>query len=175
VSQRERLPVDPGALAAYTERVRSGRCFICRLVAGEPGYDYEQLVFDDGEHVAFLNGYPPMYGYVLVSPRRHVEHAFRDLSEGEYLRLQAAVYRVARAVEAVVPAERTYVLSLGSQQGNAHLHWHIAPLPPATPYEQQQFTALMAEHGLIAWSVAQAEELAGRIRGALAAMPDLGT
>lgn len=40
------------------------------------------------------------------------------------------VYRVARAVEQVVPSERTYVLSLGSQQGNAHVHWHIAPLPP---------------------------------------------
>jgi hypothetical protein len=34
----------------------------------------------------------------------------------------ALVYRVASAVETVVPTERTYLLSLGSQQGNAHLH-----------------------------------------------------
>ncbi|MBX6749461.1 MAG: hypothetical protein IRY85_07255 [Micromonosporaceae bacterium] len=69
-----------------------------------------------------------------------------DLSLDEYLRLQAVVYRVARAVEQVVPSERTYVLSLGSQQGNPHVHWHIAPLPPGLPYERQQFHALMAGH-----------------------------
>jgi diadenosine tetraphosphate (Ap4A) HIT family hydrolase len=124
-------------------------------------------VFDDGDHVAFLNRYPTVYGYVLVSPRRHVEHVVRDLSEEEYLRLQAVVYRVARAVEAVVASERTYVLSLGSQQGNAHIHWHVAPLPPGTPYEWQQFHALMAEHGVLALSTEQFEQLADRIRSAL--------
>jgi diadenosine tetraphosphate (Ap4A) HIT family hydrolase len=125
------------------------------------------VVFDDGEHIAFLNRYPTLYGYVLVSPRRHVEHVVRDLSAEEYLRLQAVVYRVARAVEAVVASERTYVLSLGSRQGNAHVHWHIAPLPPGTPYERQQFHALMAEHGVLALSREQAGELAARIRSAL--------
>jgi diadenosine tetraphosphate (Ap4A) HIT family hydrolase len=159
----ERVPMD---LDAYARRARSGRCFICALVAGGPE-DAHALVFDDGDHVAFLNRYPTVYGYVLVSPRRHVEHVVRDLSEEEYLRLQAVVYRVARAVEAVVASERTYVLSLGSQQGNAHIHWHVAPLPPGTPYEWQQFHALMAEHGVLALSTEQFEQLADRIRSAL--------
>ncbi|NUS03574.1 MAG: HIT family protein, partial [Nonomuraea sp.] len=43
-----------------------------------------------------------------------------------------------------------------------------APLPPGTPYREQQYHALMAENGLIEWSQAQAEELAARIRQALA-------
>ena len=158
-----RGPLD---LEAYVRRVRSGRCFICALVAGG-AEDAHEVVFDDGEHIAFLNRFPTLYGYVLVSPRRHVEHIFRDLSGEDYLRLQAVVYRLARAVEAVVPSERTYVLSLGSQQGNAHVHWHIAPLPPGTPYERQQFHALMAEHGVLALSTEQSEELAARIRSAL--------
>ena len=38
------------------------------------------------------------------------------------------VRRVAGAVAAVIPVERMYSLSLGSQQGNAHLHWHVAQL-----------------------------------------------
>ena len=42
-----------------------------------------------------------------------------------------------------------YLLSLGSHQGNAHVHWHVAPLPPDTPYERQQFAALMAENGVL--------------------------
>lgn len=160
----QHVPMD---LAAYVRRVRSGPCFICALVAGRPE-DAHEVVFDDGEHIAFLSRYPTVYGYVLVSPRRHVEHLVRDLSESEYLRLQAVVYRIARAVEAVVPSERTYVLSLGSQQGNAHVHWHVAPLPPGTPYEQQQLHALMAERGVLGLSTEQSAELAARIRSALA-------
>jgi len=163
----ERVPVDPATQAEYIRKVRTGPCFICGLIAGEPGYEHEQIVFDNGEHVAFLSRYPTVYGYLLVSPRRHIEHVVRDLTADEYLRMQAVVYRVARAVEAVVEPERTYVLSLGSQQGNAHVHWHIAGLPPGTPYEQQQFYALMGEHGVISWSTRQAEELAARIRAAL--------
>src|SRR4029079_14408056 len=112
---------------------------------------------------------PTVYGWVLVSPRRHVEHNARDLTEEQYLRLQTAGYRVARLIEAVVPSERTYLLSLGSQQANTHVHWHVVPLPPGTPYEEQQFYALRAENGLIPWSVEQAAELAGRLRDALAA------
>jgi diadenosine tetraphosphate (Ap4A) HIT family hydrolase len=163
----ERIPLDPAFREAYAKRVRSGPCFVCALIAGEPGYEHEQSVYDDGEHIAFLNRYPTVYGYVLVSPRRHIEHVVRDMSSDDYLRMQAVVYRVARAVEAVVESERTYVLSLGSQQGNAHVHWHIAPLPPGTPYERQQFHALMAEHGVIPWSEEQADELALRLRAAL--------
>jgi len=37
-----------------------------------------------------------------------------------------------------VPTERLYVLSLGSRQGNPHVHWHLVPLPPGVPYADQQ-------------------------------------
>jgi diadenosine tetraphosphate (Ap4A) HIT family hydrolase len=79
----------------------------------------------------------------------------------------AVVHRVARAVEAVVPSERTYLLSLGSQQANAHVHWHVAPLPPGAPFERQQFHALMLENGVIPWSAEQAAELGAKLRSAL--------
>jgi diadenosine tetraphosphate (Ap4A) HIT family hydrolase len=78
--------------------------------------------------------------------------------------LLAVVHQVARAVEQVVPSERTYLLSLGSQQANAHVHWHIAPLPPGTPFKRQQFHALTMDNGVIPWSAAQAAELASRLR-----------
>ncbi|MEU6431854.1 hypothetical protein ABZ860_38645 [Microbispora sp. NPDC046973] len=76
--------------------------------------------------------------------------------------------RTCGASGAVVPSERTYLLSPGSGQGSAHLHWHIAPLPPGTPYERQQFHALMTENGVIPWSLEQAADLAQRLRAALA-------
>ena len=65
---------------------------------------------------------------------------------------------------ATVPTERMYSLSLGSQQGNAHVHWHLAALPPGVPYQQQQFHALMAENGVLPIDDATQAALARRIR-----------
>jgi diadenosine tetraphosphate (Ap4A) HIT family hydrolase len=154
-------------LDAYERRVRGARCFICALIAGEPGSEHE-IVYDDGEHLAFLNRYPTLYGYTLVVPRRHVDLVHRDLDRAAYLRLQDVVYRVAGAIESVVPCERMYVLSLGSQQGNRHVHWHVAPLPPGTPYGEQQYRALMLEHGVIPWTAQDAAALGAQLREALA-------
>ncbi|WUN22224.1 HIT family protein [Streptomyces sp. NBC_00316] len=135
-------------LEAYEARVRSGPCFVCAFVAGATGSQHV-TVYEDEWHVAFLDRYPTVPGKVLVAPKAHIEHAVRDLDEAEYLRLMAVVRKVALAVETVVKPERTYLLSLGSQQGNAHLHWHIAGLPAGTPYRQQQFHALMTENGML--------------------------
>jgi diadenosine tetraphosphate (Ap4A) HIT family hydrolase len=158
-----RVPMD---LGAYESRVRDGDCFICALVVGAPGSGHE-IVYDDGESLAFLSRYPTLYGYTLVAPRAHVELIHRDLDREAYLRLQDVVFRVAKAIESVVPCERMYVLSLGSQQGNRHVHWHVAPLPPGTPYEQQQYRALMAEGGIIPWTAHQAAELGAKLRRAI--------
>lgn len=82
----------------------------------------------------------------------------------EYVHLQRTVYRVAEAVREEVGAERMYVLTLGSGEGNAHVHWHVVPLPPGTPYEQQQFAALMLEcAGALDIPDEEKAELAARI------------
>ncbi len=156
----------PMDLEAYEHRVREGPCFVCGFLRGDPGYEHE-MVYENGDHVAFLSRYPTLRGYTLVVPRRHVEDVVRDLTPEEYLALQAAVHTVARAVAEVTAAERIYLLSLGSMQGNAHVHWHVAPLPPGVPYKRQQYHALMAEGGVIAQSPDEASELAVRIRAAL--------
>ena len=90
-----------------------------------------------------------------------------EMDEAEFLRLQAIVHRVARSVAASVPTERMYSLSLGSQQGNAHLHWHVAPLPPGIPYEKQQFHALMLENGALDVDDRDQAAVAERIRSHL--------
>jgi len=118
-----------------------GRCFICEFLAGNPHFAHH-VVYDDGFAVAFLNRYPALYGYVLVAPREHREQVTGDFTRDEFVRLQEVVHRVGEAIRRAVPTERLYVLSLGSQQGNRHVHWHLAPLPPGVPFEQQQFAAL---------------------------------
>lgn len=140
-----RVPFDT---ERYARRSQDGPCFVCAILAGHPDYPHH-VVYEDEGTVAFLNRYPTLLGYCLVAPKRHVESWVHDLAEEEHLALQRVVHRVARAVAAVVPTERMYCLSLGSQQGNAYLHWHIAPLPSAVPYHQQQFYSLMAENGVL--------------------------
>jgi diadenosine tetraphosphate (Ap4A) HIT family hydrolase len=150
-------------LERYTRRVRQGPCFVCALVAGDPEYRHH-VVFEDENTIAFLSRYPTLLGYTLVAPKAHIEDWVHGMEEDEFLRFQAVVRRVARAVAAAVPTERMYSMSLGSQQGNAHLHWHVAPLPPGVPYHQQQFHALMTENGVLAVDHAAQAALAQRIR-----------
>ncbi|MFB8282812.1 HIT family protein [Nocardia colli] len=160
----QRIPFD---VEAYVQRVRSSPCFICE-VAASPGSDgWHEVVAETENDIAFLCKYPTLLGHVLVAPKIHHEHVVGDFAEDAYLQLMALVYRVARAVEATVEVERTYLLSLGSQQGNSHVHWHISPLPPGVPYDEQQFHALMAENGVLAWTPEQASALARRLRAAL--------
>lgn len=159
----QRLAFD---FADYERRRLTRACYICAIVAGESDFAHEILYSDDA-HIAYLNRYPTLVGYALVAPRAHIEHVVRGFTETEYLDIMAVVRRVALAVEAVVGPERTYLQSLGSQEGNPHVHWHIAPLPPGVPYEKQQYRALMLESGVLDRSPRQQSDLAAAIRAHL--------
>lgn len=52
--------------------------------------------------------------------------------------------------------------------GEHHVHWHVVPLPPGVPFEEQQLAALDTDLGFDL-SEEELEELAGRIRAALEA------
>ena len=140
----------------------AGRCFICEMLRGNPDFRHH-VVFEDEHTVAFLQRFQTLYGYVLVAPKEHREQVTGDFSLDEYLALQACVHRVGEALRRAVPTERLYVLSLGSQQANRHVHWHLAPLPPGVPLERQQLTALDTDERLDL-SEEELDELAERIR-----------
>jgi diadenosine tetraphosphate (Ap4A) HIT family hydrolase len=90
-----------------------------------------------------------------------------DFDRAEYLALQDVVRRVGEAIRLVVPTERLYVLSLGSQEGNRHVHWHLAPLPPGVPFEKQQLAALNTDD-CFDLTESELDDLAERLRAALA-------
>ena len=164
MTERDAFDID-----AYVERATQGPCFICRLVAGDPDYRHH-IVYEDDFAIAFHNKWPVLAGYTLVCPKAHREQVTGDFSEAEYLRLQALVRRVGEALRRVVPTERLYILSLGSQQANRHVHWHVAPLPPGVPVEAQQFAALdVTRTGVLRLSEGEMADLARRIGEALAA------
>jgi diadenosine tetraphosphate (Ap4A) HIT family hydrolase len=153
-------------MAGYIARVRRA-CFICELVAGAPGYEHE-VVWRDGSGIVFLAKYPVVWGHLLVAPAEHREHVVGDFDLEEYLALQRLVHRAGTAVSSVVGTERLYSLSLGSQQGNRHVHWHLVPLPPGVPYHEQQTAVFDEARGWLQFEPNDLTDLANSIRSAMA-------
>ena len=149
-------------LDAYIEKIQNRPCFICEMIAGR--LEGNHVIYQDDIFIAFLNKYPVLYGYVLVAPIEHKEQVTGDFTIEEYLMLQRAIYRTAEAVRKSVETERVYVLSLGSQQGNRHVHWHIAPLPYNVPFKDQQLEALGVKNGVLYIPAHEMQELAKLIR-----------
>ncbi|MDQ3793340.1 MAG: HIT family protein [Actinomycetota bacterium] len=151
---------------ALHRKFRTQPCFVCRLVAGDR--DMPRYVFhEDDESVAFLDGYPRAYGYSLVAPREHREQVTGDFTLDEYLELQRLVYRVSEAVRQEVGAERMYLYTFGSNGGNAHVHWHVVPLPPGVPYEEQQGAWAGWDSGVLKIPQEEMAALAARISARL--------
>jgi diadenosine tetraphosphate (Ap4A) HIT family hydrolase len=162
----------PFDVASYERRVRRDDCFLCGIVRGDPRYEHN-LIYRDDHHIAFLSQYPSQRGYSLVAPIDHREQVVADFTRDEYLATQDVIHRLGRALSSVLPTERLYVLSLGSQQGNSHVHWHVVPLPPGVPYEQQQFAALMLEQaGYLDMSADEKRALAADIGAAMSSTVD---
>jgi histidine triad (HIT) family protein len=164
VEERQSFDLD-----TYVRTVSGGRCFICELVAGNPDYRHH-VVHDDDEAIVFLSKYPTQRGYCLVAPKAHREDLAEDLSSDEYLSLQRKVHRLSRALKRVFDAERIYVLSLGSQQANSHIHFHVVPLPRGVPLAKQQYFALMAEHGTLQLTDAELAQMAREVTIAYVAL-----
>ena len=154
----------PWDVEAYVARARTA-CFVCELLAGTDGYEHE-IIHRDETAVVFLAKYPNLRGHLLVAPIDHREHAIDDFTEAEYLELQRVVHHAGRALHATITTERLYVTSLGSQQGNRHVHWHLLPLPPGVPYADQQMGVFAEAKGWLDLDPAETRRLAEELREA---------
>ena len=145
----ERIPKEHPRLvldtARYAARLRSdsrsGRCFICDLVEdedSEPG----AMIYRDELCVVLFPSAPRLLGYTLLAPLEHRTGVVEDFTEQDYVALQRRIHRLGRILSTLVPTERLYIFSFGSHQGVAHVHWHVVPLPPGIPFEEQQFNAV---------------------------------
>jgi diadenosine tetraphosphate (Ap4A) HIT family hydrolase len=142
-------------------------CFICEFLAGNPDYPHH-VAYRDEVAVVFASRFPSVVGHFLVAPVDHREHVVGDFTPDEYAALQRIVHRAGTALSELVPVERLYVLSLGSQQANRHVHWHLAPLPPGVPYEDQQLAVFEASRGHLDLPDEEVADLARRLGDRLA-------
>jgi diadenosine tetraphosphate (Ap4A) HIT family hydrolase len=145
-------------------------CFICRLVQGDATLPPHQIVWQNKEAIAFLNRFPPVWGSTLVAPKVHREQVSGDFTLHRYLALQRIVHAVAEAVRLTLEPDRVYVLSLGSQQAVAHVHWHVVPCPPGLAYEEQQFALFdVEERGTVQFSAEEGAALVAQLQAQLPA------
>ncbi|HEY7375900.1 MAG TPA: HIT family protein [Polyangia bacterium] len=99
-------------------------CLFCAIAAGEiPA----SMVLRDDDVAAFLDARPVFKGHVLVVPRAHWA-TLSDVPAAALGTLFAAVQRVARAVEAGLGADGTFVaMNNKVSQSVPHLHVHVVP------------------------------------------------
>ncbi len=99
-------------------------CVFCKLIAGTiPSH----VVYRDENVIGFLEIHPLFPGHVLLSPLQHIE-TLLDLPAQLNGPLMAATQLLARAVEAAVDAEGTFVaMNNRVSQTVPHLHIHIVP------------------------------------------------
>lgn len=152
---------------AYLQEATKG-CFICRLLQGDPTLPDHHVIWQNDEAIAFLDRFPTVYGYTVVAPVAHREEVTGDFTLHQFLALQRVIHAVAEALRLALRPERVYLLSLGSQQANAHVHWHIVPCPPGIPLEQQQgFLLDRKERGVLQLSHEEATALVAKLRAHL--------
>jgi histidine triad (HIT) family protein len=99
-------------------------CIFCEIASGRATAEH---VLDAGGVIAFLDARPVFKGHVLVVPRAHVE-TLPDLAPAELEPLFTAVQRVARAAEAALGADGSFVaVNNRVSQSVPHLHVHVVP------------------------------------------------
>ena len=99
-------------------------CVFCEIVAGtEPAH----FVVDDPDAVAILDTRPLFVGHCLLMPREHSE-TLADLPVGQVGGLFETAQRLARAVEAALGAQGSFVaINNRVSQSVPHLHIHVVP------------------------------------------------
>ena len=99
-------------------------CLFCGIAAGTVPAD---IVLDEPHAVAFLDYRPVFPGHVLLVPRQHYE-TLSDLPADHVGPLFLTAQRLARAVEAAMEADGTFVaMNNRVSQSVAHVHVHVVP------------------------------------------------
>ena len=96
-----------------------------KIIAGEiPCHK----IYEDENHLAFLDVMPLVRGHVLVVPKKEIDYIF-DLSEDELASMWKFALPVAKAIKKVVPCKRIGTSVIGLEVPHAHIH--LVPIDTA--------------------------------------------
>lgn len=101
-------------------------CLFCKIAMGEIP---SQKIYEDGEHMAFLDINPRNPGHTLVMPKKHYE-TILEMPDHEVAELFKLVKRMSIAVKRGMKADG---ISIGQSNERAagqvipHVHFHVIP------------------------------------------------
>ena len=86
------------------------------------------IVYEDDNHIAFLDIFPFEKGHILVVPKKAYETIF-DMPEDEFLALQKVVFKVANKVHKELGGGLNILQNNFKIAGQVvpHVHFHIIP------------------------------------------------
>ena len=112
-------------------------CVFCKIVAGQiPCYK----IYEDKEHIAFLDIFPNIKGQTLVVPKKHLNSYLFNVNMRSVESIMQASKKVARLLEKSLRAGRVNLVFEGT--GVNHLH---AKLYPAIGVGGRRFRQIIAE------------------------------
>ena len=101
-------------------------CIFCDILDGKRD---AHIVYEDEEHVAFLDKYPIDDGHTLVIPKKHYER-ITDMNADDVGKMFSLIPKIAKAILSGAGAD---AFSLAQNNGKAakqiipHVHIHIIP------------------------------------------------
>ncbi len=142
----------------------SGDCVFCRIARGEA---WAAKVYEDDEHIAFMDIRPMSIGHTLVAPKKHYAYIF-EMPDDEVGRLYSVASKVAKAVKrSINPQGLNLLQNNGSAAGQVIFHVHVHVIPR----HSGDSSKFKSGHGRIDASREELEETANKIRNALGDIP----
>lgn len=101
-------------------------CIFCDIVKGKKqGY----IIYEDNDHLSFLDKFPIDIGHSLVIPKQHYE----QILDMDYHKVGHLFTKVSKIAKAIMIGTSADAFSLGQNNGKAakqvipHVHVHIIP------------------------------------------------
>ncbi len=93
-------------------------CIFCKIVSGEiPTHK----IWEDENHMAFLDIFPLRKAQTVVVPKDHMQSRIFTLPDDAYDSLMRAAKKVANLLEEKLGLERTMIVGEGLEINHAHL------------------------------------------------------
>jgi histidine triad (HIT) family protein len=112
-------------------------CVFCDIVAGRTS---SYVIYEDTDHIAFLDKYPISIGHTLTLPKKHFERV-NEMSPKEFCALYVRVHALNRRITSTLGATASHLSVNDGAAANQlipHVHVHIIP---RSPNDSAGFTA----------------------------------
>ena len=123
-----------------------------KIVSGEI---LSHKIYEDSNHLAFLDIFPISKGHVLVIPKKEIDYVF-DMNDCEYSELLLIAKKISLAIKKVFNCERVSLNIVGLDI--PHVHIHLIPINKISDlnFEKQKLIFTEKEFKEIASLIRQA-------------------